>query len=106
MMLTPNQDQIKKQLEKEGFSNFSIQKDSPTKHYSPHKHNVITTHVVLDGQITITVFGRPKVLDVSDRFDIPANVIHEATVGPNGCAYLIAEKIEDKKENDSQDNSK
>ena len=27
-----------------------------------------------------------------DRFDVPANVVHRARIGPQGCVYMVGEK--------------
>ena len=87
-----NEHELRATLEREGFSNIFVQEDSAGKHYTPHKHEKITTHIVLDGLITITVFGHPTILGPGKRLDVPANVIHEATAGPNGCKFLTGEK--------------
>ncbi len=84
-------------LEKEGYGNFQVKKDSAGKRIAPHRHDYKLAHVVLEGQLTVTVFGRPTILDSGDRLDVPAGVIHEAVSGANGSEYLIAEKMENEK---------
>lgn len=91
MLLTSSQQLYKQQLEREGFINIFLQVDFAGKHYAPNRNGLKTAYMVVEGQLTITFFGHPKILDPGDRADVPANCIYEATAGGNGCSYLVAE---------------
>ncbi|KAI0862927.1 hypothetical protein F4860DRAFT_470995 [Xylaria cubensis] len=60
-----------------------------------HSHNGLTTHLIVDGQLTITF---PKdaspsktTYSVGDRVDVEARRLHEVWVGPQGCTMVIGE---------------
>lgn len=64
-------------------------------YYSPHSHDGVTTHLIIDGQLTITY---PKdanpsktTYSVGDRIDVDARRVHEVWVGPQGCTMVIGE---------------
>ncbi len=59
--------------------------------YPPHTHARIVAHVILEGDMVLTVGGDSVTLSPGDRMDIPANVTHTARIGPYGCTYLIGE---------------
>ncbi|KAI8627932.1 hypothetical protein F5Y19DRAFT_159331 [Xylariaceae sp. FL1651] len=78
-----------------GFSNVFTWTDSPNAYYSPHSHAGLTTHLIIDGQLTITY---PKdanptkaTYSVGDRVDVDARRVHEVWVGPQGCTMVIGE---------------
>ena len=60
--------------------------------YSAHKHSYDKVIYVVRGSIT---FGLPEegqklLLKAGDRFDLPANTVHDAVVGPQGVVCLEA----------------
>ncbi|KAI0185936.1 hypothetical protein EV127DRAFT_191509 [Xylaria flabelliformis] len=78
-----------------GFSSVFTWTDAPNAYYSPHSHNGLTTHLIVDGQLTITF---PKdaspsktTYSVGDRVDVEARRLHEVWVGPQGCTMVIGE---------------
>ncbi len=79
-------------LKKEDFTSIYTWFDEANKHYSDHKHPFITAHIILDGEMVITVKDKSKVYRKGDRFDVPADTIHSAKMGKNGCRYMIGEK--------------
>jgi quercetin dioxygenase-like cupin family protein len=81
-----------KQLHAEGFTWTYVWEDAPNAYYPTHTHPEVTAHVILEGEMTVTSRGQTATYKVGDRFDVPANTIHAARVGPNGCRYLIGEK--------------
>jgi hypothetical protein len=64
-------------------------------HYPPHSHNGLTTHLILNGQLTITYpkDAKPEqtTYGVGDRIDVDAGRVHEVWVGGEGCTYVIGE---------------
>jgi len=79
------------QLRKEGFFTY-VHSDSAGAHYGDHTHNVISAHIILKGEMWLTVEGKKHFLKAGDRFDVPQGAVHSATMGPKGCTYLIGEK--------------
>lgn len=64
-------------------------------HYPPHKHGGKTTHLILDGSLTMRyphdTDPKKETLGVGERWDVDAQKIHEVWVGPSGCTYVIGE---------------
>lgn len=79
------------ELRKEGFFTF-LRSDPPNHSYPDHKHDQIYAHIVLKGEMWLTVEGKKHFLKTGDRFDVPKGVVHSAKIGPKGCTYLIGEK--------------
>jgi quercetin dioxygenase-like cupin family protein len=82
----------RKQLESEGFSRIYVWQDGPHAHYADHTHPGLTAHIILEGEMTLTMGGRAKTYGVGERCDVPADAVHSARMGPRGCRYLIGEK--------------
>ena len=87
-----NESEAKQQLQKEGFSTIYIWQDGPNAFYGDHTHPVLTAHIILDGEMTLTQQGEIKTYKEGERVDVPAKTVHSAKMGPNGCKYLIGEK--------------
>lgn len=79
-------------LHKEGFRHTYVWRDAPEAFYPDHTHNALTAHIVLDGQMTLTMNGKSETYHAGERCDVPAGVVHSALMGPDGCRYLIGEK--------------
>lgn len=82
----------RKQHENEDFSGIYSWTDSPNAFYPDHTHAGITAHIVLKGEITVTSQGKAITYRNGDRFDVPANTVHSAQAGPDGCTYVVGEK--------------
>ena len=80
------------QLQREGYTHTCVWEDPADKRYPDHTHPLATANIILSGEITITVHGRPQLYRSGDRCDIPANTIHSAVMGPKGCRYLVGER--------------
>ncbi|KAL2111003.1 hypothetical protein VUR80DRAFT_413 [Thermomyces stellatus] len=78
-----------------GFSHVFTWTDGPNAYYSPHRHSGLTTHLILDGELTISFpeDERPekKTYGVGDRIDVEAGRLHEVWIGKDGCTYVIGE---------------
>jgi quercetin dioxygenase-like cupin family protein len=66
--------------------------NGPHDSYSPHKHDYDKVIYVVAGSI---IFGLPETgrkleLKVGDRLDLPAETVHDATVGEQGVTCLEA----------------
>ena len=79
-------------LRAEGFARTYVWQDGPGAYYSEHTHPTVTAHIVLDGEVTVTSEGMTQTYRARERFDVPAETVHSAKMGPKGCRYLIGEK--------------
>lgn len=89
----PTEAMIRNQLAAEGGRSYRWS-NGPGDVYSVHTHHYHKVIYVLDGSIT---FGLPsegnKVeLHAGDRMDLPAQVPHDAIVGPQGVVCLEAHR--------------
>jgi len=84
--------ELRKQLESEGFSSTYVWQDGPNAHYPDHTHAGLTAHIILDGEMTLTMAGESRTYRVGERCDVPAGAVHSARMGPHGCRYLVGEK--------------
>ena len=80
------------QLHREGFRHTYVWQDGPRASYPEHTHAVETAHIILDGEMTLTMGGRSITYRSGERCDVPAGAAHAARMGPAGCRYLIGEK--------------
>lgn len=81
-----------KKLREEGFRTVFVWRDNPSAFYPDHTHAGTTAHIILEGEMTITSEGKTRAFRSGDRFDIPANTVHSAKIGPTGRKYIIGEK--------------
>ena len=87
-----NEASLMRQLETEGFSNAYVWEDRPNAYYSDHTHSSETAHIILRGELILTMSGKSQIYREGDRCDVPANAVHSAQIGSAGCRYLIAER--------------
>jgi quercetin dioxygenase-like cupin family protein len=80
------------QLRREGFSHTYVWEDRPNTRYPDHTHRAETAHIILGGELTLTMNGASKTYRAGERCDVPANTVHSALMGPHGCRYLIGER--------------
>jgi quercetin dioxygenase-like cupin family protein len=80
------------QLVREGFSHTYVWADGPGASYPNHTHATDTAHVILSGEMTLTMNGCVDTYRAGDRCDVPAGAVHSAKMGAKGCRYLIGEK--------------
>ncbi|KAL1923149.1 uncharacterized protein VTP21DRAFT_9525 [Calcarisporiella thermophila] len=92
MASKPNQSEQEAQLRTEGYTHIFEWSDPPNAHYPPHVHSTETTHLILEGELTLAMNGQTRTFVAGDRADVGAQELHEAWMGPNGCRYLVGEK--------------
>jgi quercetin dioxygenase-like cupin family protein len=83
---------LAEQLRNEGFRHTYEWQDAPNAHYPDHTHPEETAHIILSGEMILTVAGRTETFRAGQRCDVPAGAIHSARMGPAGCRYLISER--------------
>jgi uncharacterized cupin superfamily protein len=87
-----SESESRKQLVSEGFEDTYVWQDGPHASYSDHTHAGLTAHIILDGEMTLTMDGKSQTFHVGDRCDVPAGAVHSAKMGPKGCRYIVGEK--------------
>jgi quercetin dioxygenase-like cupin family protein len=83
---------LEKQLRGEGFRTTYVWEDGPGANYLDHTHPTETAHIILSGEMTLTMNGEAKTYHAGERCDVPAGATHSAKMGRQGCRYLIGEK--------------
>ena len=89
----PIMQQWKTTLLEDGFRQQWVHRDLAGYFYAAHEHPVDTAHVVLQGSMTIVVEGKENEVSSGERFDVAKNVVHQATIGPRGCVFLIGVRV-------------
>ncbi len=84
--------ELSKQLAREGFAHTYVWQDRPDTFYPAHTHETETAHIILSGELMLTIGGRTETHRAGARCDVPAGAVHTAKVGPAGCRYLIGER--------------
>jgi len=89
----PTQARLWKLMAEEGLSPYTWS-NGPYDVYSAHSHSYNKVIYVAQGSIT---FGLPELgkelnLKAGDRLDLPAGIVHDATVGAQGVICLEAHK--------------
>ena len=89
----PTQATLWQRMTDEGLSPYSWS-NGPHDTYSAHSHSYAKVIYVVQGSIT---FGLPELeqkltLKAGDRLDLPAYVVHDPLVGPQGVVCLEAHK--------------
>ncbi len=87
-----NIQELEKSLRSEGFTHTYIWEDGPGAFYAAHTHPTVTAHILLEGEMTVTTHGETRTYKAEERFDVPAQTMHSAKMGPKGCRYIIGEK--------------
>ena len=76
----------------EGYSHLYVKEDGPGVQYHEHTHRAESAHIILGGEMSMTMNGETRTYYTGDRCDLPAGIMHTAKTGPRGCRYLIAER--------------
>ena len=79
-------------LQREGFSRTYVWEDVPNARYPDHTHRMETAHIILNGEMTLTMAGESHTYRAAECCDVPANALHSAIMGPRGCRYIIGER--------------
>lgn len=91
-MATLNEEALEAQLHSEGFRRTYVWQDGPGAFYAEHTHPTETAHIILEGEMALTMNGGMRVYRQGERCDVPAGTEHCARMGPKGCRYLIGER--------------
>ena len=58
----------------------------------PTTHAMETAHLILAGEMTLTMDGQSRPYRAGERCDVPAGAVDSAGMGPSDCRYLIGER--------------
>lgn len=83
---------LAEQLLEEGYAHLYVWEDGPGVDYPEHQHRAESAHIILNGEMSMTVSGETTIYRAGERFDLPAGTPHSARTGPQGCRYLIGER--------------
>lgn len=86
---------FKKKLKKEGFKHVYEWTDSPGTKYPAHAHNGKVSFYVTKGSMTMNLEGKKVTIIAGERMDVPVGMTHSATVGSQGCTFIVGEEIRD-----------
>jgi quercetin dioxygenase-like cupin family protein len=78
-------------LAEEGFTTVYVWQDKPGAVYADHTHSTSSTHLVLEGEMTLTQGEVARTYRAGERCDVPAGAVHSARMGPKGCKYVTGE---------------
>lgn len=87
-----DENKLAAQLQREGFSRTYAWEDGAGASYPDHTHQTETAHIILAGEMTLTMNGKAQTFRAGERCDVPAGAVHSARMGPKGCRYLIGER--------------
>ncbi|HEX2991668.1 MAG TPA: hypothetical protein VHO49_13380 [Anaerolineales bacterium] len=89
----PSQSSLWKLMADEGLSPYSWS-NGPHDTYAVHSHSYDKVIYVVQGSIAFGLpeLGKQLTLNTGDRLDLPAGVVHDAVVGPQGVVCLEAHK--------------
>lgn len=89
----PPVNDFKGALEGEGLS-FNTWSNGPGFRYGAHRHDFDKVILVAHGSITFGLPDRGQTIDLveGDRLHLPAGMLHDARVGPDGVTCLEAHR--------------
>jgi quercetin dioxygenase-like cupin family protein len=87
-----DEEKLARDLKQEGFRHTYVWQDAPNASYPDHTHATETAHLILRGEMTVTMAGETRIYSGGERCDVPAAAVHSAQIGSNGCRYLIGER--------------
>jgi mannose-6-phosphate isomerase-like protein (cupin superfamily) len=83
---------LARRLRDEGFRHTYVWEDGPNVDHADHTHPQETAHIILSGELMLTIGGSTETYRTGERCDVPAGTVHSARMGPHGCRYLIGER--------------
>jgi mannose-6-phosphate isomerase-like protein (cupin superfamily) len=90
----PTSQEFEIKLKDEGFPFVYRWHDDAGTTYPSHQHQDKVTLYIASGGVEIVFPDRTITLKPGDRLDVPPQTPHTATVGPNGCDYIVGEMVE------------
>jgi len=88
-----DEQKLTRTLKQEGFRHTYVWEDAPNAAYPDHTHPTETAHIILSGEMTLTMDAESRTYRAGERCDVPVGAVHSARMGPRGCRYLIGELL-------------
>ncbi len=85
-------EEIKIWLRKDGYALIHEYNDPPNKKFPDHIHKGEELAVIMAGSLEVKMDGVDYLLKPGDELVFPANMVHSAKVGSDGCVYVVGEK--------------
>jgi quercetin dioxygenase-like cupin family protein len=67
---------------------FAVVELGPNSTVAEHRHPNEQMGIVLQGSMTFTIGGEPRLLRAGDTYNIPGGVPHDAVTGPDGAVVV------------------
>ena len=67
---------------------FALVELAPDSVVAEHQHHNEQMGIVLQGSMTFTIGGEPRLLHIGDTYNIPRGVPHHAVTGPDGAVVV------------------
>jgi mannose-6-phosphate isomerase-like protein (cupin superfamily) len=83
--------ELEDELRKEGFKHTYVWQDGADTWYPDHVHAKGTAHMIVEGEMLVTINGKSRTYVVGERCDVPGGMAHSAKMGPKGCRYVVGE---------------
>ena len=87
-----NEQAFRRKLAADGFPDPVLVERDSTYGLDVHQHPFEAYALILDGDITIEVDGRPTTYRAGQTFRLPANCPHRENAGAQGVRYLSGRK--------------
>ncbi len=90
----PTEKGVRARMEAEGLRGAYRWSNAPGDVYGAHRHSYHKVLYVVEGSITFGLpeRGREVPMEAGDRLDLPAGVLHDAVVGPQGVVCVEAHR--------------
>ena len=62
-----DEEEFREQLRRQGFSRVYVWQDAPGAFYPDHTHEGLTAHIILDGEMTLSMLSKLKTYRTGDR---------------------------------------
>ncbi|KZV81570.1 hypothetical protein EXIGLDRAFT_779563 [Exidia glandulosa HHB12029] len=87
-----------KEVSSWGFQKVFTFVDKPAAYYKPHRHDGLTTHLILSGELHVQFpedeEPKKQTFGAGARVDVAPNRLHEVWVGKDGCTMVIGEEYD------------
>src|SRR5258708_8686447 len=87
---TMEEKDLAEQLIREGYSHLYVWEDGPGVEYREHTHRVESAHIILNGEMNMTMNGETKTYPTGDPSDPPPGTVPSPKTVPQHTPYHIS----------------
>ena len=91
--MTLAEDAVIREYLDHGFRRVVVRRDEPNFNYPIHFHAYDLAFQVMEGEMTVVMNHKHTTLHPGDHALVPTNALHSVHIGPQGCAFIHAEKV-------------